>query len=137
MPSMTNVENACTAAGCPAACCQNISMELSKLEANRFLEGQTINYINPRDLDVTNLDEIPSIPLGFTIIEDPERPENTVYIYIKGYCPYLDTSTFNCLIYHLKKRPGICDEVEIRQYTCDIQRKNIGLFSLVKSLISD
>jgi hypothetical protein len=124
---MTNPENLCATMGCPAACCQNIEFQLSRTEADRFIESQPVNHINPRNLQVFNLDEIPSIPAGFTVIEDPEEEDAIVHIYLKGPCPYLDRSSFDCLISKAKKRPGICAEVEIGHDTCDRQRHKKGL----------
>ncbi len=121
---MGTPENMCAALGCPAACCQNIGLELSSREAERFLEGQTVNTVHPEDLHGMTLDEIQTLPVGLNVIENPS---GTVYVYIKGFCPYLNTSTMDCTIYGQRKRPGICSEVEIGHYTCDIQRARKGL----------
>ena len=129
---MTNQENLCTAIGCPTACCRDITLELSSVEAKRFLEGQHVNYIHMENYQVSNLDEIPSISPGFNVIGDLENSNSTVQVYIKGFCPYLDVTTYNCGIWKQAKRPGICSEVQIGDYTCDVQRGRIGLAAAKK-----
>ena len=124
---MKNAENLCTKAGCPAACCQNIGFQLSPSEATLFTDSYPINRIDPKNLQVTNLDEIPSIPTGFTVVKDPEDTESDVYVYVKGPCPHLNQTTLDCNAYAKKQRPGLCSEVPIGHPTCDSQRIRKGL----------
>ncbi len=124
---MANHENACAALGCPAACCRNITLELSETEANRFLDGQRYTTLNPNQFEVSNLDEVAFLNQGIYVIDDGKNTRKSVYIYIRGSCPYLDSSTMNCEIYGKVKRPGICSEVTIGHTTCRSQRIRIGL----------
>jgi hypothetical protein len=121
-----SAENICASLRCPAACCRDIELPLSRAEATRFIEGQEVNYVTPAELQGLTLDQIPSIPQGITIVDDGE-PSGITRVYLKGPCPYVDVSTMNCTIYMQKKRPGICSEVPIGHPTCTTQRARIGL----------
>lgn len=125
--AMANHENACASLGCPAACCRNITLELSEAEANRFLEEQLFSTIDPTQFEISNLDEVASLKQGVYVIDQTETTRASVLVYIRGYCPYLERSTMNCGIYGKRKRPGICSEVTIGHTSCTSQRIRVGL----------
>jgi Fe-S-cluster containining protein len=124
---MANPENACASLGCPAACCRNITLELSSTEADRFLDGLSVTQFNPATVNGMNLDEVAALKKGVYVIDDEHQRQGTVFVYIKGACPYLNTTTMDCTIFEQKKRPGICSEVPIGHSTCTSQRVRMGL----------
>jgi hypothetical protein len=127
---MNFLENLCTKMGCPAACCRDIGFDLSPGEARSFTAGHTVNHIDANTLHGSTIDEVTSVPTGFSVIDNPDDSGTTVHIHLKGPCPHLDKTSFDCGAFGKKQRPGICSEVPIGHPTCDSQRLKKGLLRL-------
>lgn len=113
MAKETIERNLCAEAGCPAACCRDMYIDVPKDEVKKYFEGAT--YVEDG-----HLPERPRAPEG-VLFTDHHRIPGFALVRINGKCPNL-TEDAECRIY--KGRPNACGNFEIGKRGCDEARQS-------------
>jgi len=127
---MTAVENICAKLGCiMTPCCENTEFVVPKAEAQRFIQGLEVHYLDPTPFEtLSDFQDNPGIPHGVLYIQNPlDTDPDMVTILIKGPCPRQNPVTKFCDAFMMPQRFNICSEVPAGHWYCNFRRSKAGL----------